>query len=44
MELSIVIVNYNTREFLRACLASLQACTLEREVICGGQRLSETVA
>ena len=33
MELSIVIVNYNTREFLRACLASLQACTLEHEVI-----------
>ena len=33
MELSIVIVNYNTRDFLEACLTSLQSCTLTHEII-----------
>lgn len=33
MNLSVVIVNYNTRDLLRACLASLQKSTLSPEII-----------
>lgn len=32
-ELGVVIVSYNTRELLRACLASLRACTLPLRVV-----------